>query len=153
MVIVVLLYFYSRVKTTTFRYPSEYYDIDAVRADAYDILAEEMMGIEGFLDEHVWEPRVMSDPNIVFADLVSPEEEEFWAELEKQKDEEWKDIDGYERFLLMEAEEVEEMLAEISKEPYFSPGDEEFAEVRLREQAWAESYMKFRRAEYDRRRK
>ncbi|KAF9311683.1 hypothetical protein BG006_004498, partial [Podila minutissima] len=66
-------------------YPSEY----------YDILAAEMMGIEGFLDEHAWEVRVMSNPIIFFADLVTPEEKEVWAELEKQKDEEWRDIDRY----------------------------------------------------------
>ncbi|KAI9242917.1 MAG: hypothetical protein BYD32DRAFT_447611 [Podila humilis] len=64
---------------------------------AYDILTDEMMDIEGVLDEEVWEARVMSDPTIVFSDLVSPGDEEVWAELEKQKDEAQKDIDGYER--------------------------------------------------------
>ncbi|KAF8924343.1 hypothetical protein BGZ52_008336 [Haplosporangium bisporale] len=37
----------------------------------------------------------MSDPIIVFADLVSPGEGEVWTALEKQKDEEQKDTDGF----------------------------------------------------------
>ncbi|KAI9241242.1 MAG: hypothetical protein BYD32DRAFT_484255 [Podila humilis] len=37
----------------------------------------------------------MSNPIIVFADLVSPGEGEFWTALEKQKDEEQKDTDGF----------------------------------------------------------
>ncbi|KAI9239020.1 MAG: hypothetical protein BYD32DRAFT_450562 [Podila humilis] len=80
-----------------------------VCAEAYDILTDEMMDIEGMLDEEVWEARVMSDATIVFSDLVRPGDEEVSAELEKQKDEEQKDIDGYERLLQMEMEEVEAM--------------------------------------------
>ncbi|KAG0331806.1 hypothetical protein BG000_010576 [Podila horticola] len=45
-------------------------------AEANDILANEMMDIEGMLDEEIWEARVMSDPIIVIAHLVSPGEEE-----------------------------------------------------------------------------
>jgi hypothetical protein len=88
-----------------------------------------MMDIEGVLDEEVWEARVMSDPTIVFSDLVSPGDEEVWAELEKQKDEEQKDIDGYERLLQMEMEEVEAMRVEISTQSYLGPWDEDLTKV------------------------
>ncbi|KAF9307201.1 hypothetical protein BG003_000773 [Podila horticola] len=126
----------SEQQLHTEHYQPEYYDIDAVCAEAYDLLGDEMMDIEGVLDEEIWEARVMSDPIIVFADLVSPGEEEVWAELEKQKDEEQKDIDGYERLLQMELEEVEAARVEISTESYLGPWDEDLIEVG---QAWAES--------------
>jgi hypothetical protein len=96
-----------------------------------------MIHIEGLLDEEVWEARVMSDSSIDLADLVSPGDEEVWAELEKQKDEEQKDIDGYERLLQMDMEEVEATRVEISTEPYLGPWDEDLTEVG---QAWSESY-------------
>lgn len=51
----------------------------------------------------------MSDLIIVFADLVGPGEEESWAELENRR------IDGYERLLQSEMEEVEAMQVEISR--------------------------------------
>ncbi|KAF9368296.1 hypothetical protein CPC16_005496, partial [Podila verticillata] len=70
----------------------------------------------------------MSDATIVFSDLVSPGDEEVSAELEKQKDEEQKDIDGYERLLQMEMEEVEAMRVEISAGSYLGPWDEDLTE-------------------------
>lgn len=70
-------------------------------------------------------------PNYCYRRLVSPGEEEVWVELEKQKD-----IDGYERLLQMEMEEVEATGVELSTELYLGPWYEDLTEVR---QAWAES--------------
>ncbi|KAI9232983.1 MAG: hypothetical protein BYD32DRAFT_474625 [Podila humilis] len=81
-----------------------------VCAKTYDILADKMMGIEGVLIKQAWEAKVMSDLIIVFADLVGPGEEESWAELENRR------IDGYERLLQSEMEEVEAMQVEIINE-------------------------------------
>ncbi|KAG0014267.1 hypothetical protein BGZ82_001821, partial [Podila clonocystis] len=67
----------------------------------------------------------------------TPAEEEVWAELENQKDEEQKDIDGNERVLQMAMEEAEAVQEELSAEPHHGPWDEDFTEVG---QAWAESY-------------